>query len=81
MLANADGPCPPRSIAPLGRLLSLEDLRPSGPPPRRVAVRVIDYEVEDPGRAGNDTPYRLLTTILDDEAAPAGELAACYAER
>jgi hypothetical protein len=46
-----------------------------------VAVRVIDYELEDPGRAGNDTRYRLLTTILDDEVAPAGELAACYAER
>ncbi len=42
-------------------------------------VRVIEYTVAD-GRepAG---PYRLLTTILDPDDAPAGELAAAYAQR
>ena len=46
-----------------------------------VAVRVVDYRLEDPGRGENDTRYRLLTTILDEEAAPGEELAALYAER
>jgi hypothetical protein len=44
-------------------------------------ARVIEYELDDPGRKGNDTRYRLLTTILDPEQAPAEELAALYAER
>ncbi|MCA1679273.1 MAG: IS4 family transposase, partial [Actinobacteria bacterium] len=46
-----------------------------------VAVRVIEYEIEDPGRPANDTRYRLLSTILDPERAPASELAPLYAER
>jgi hypothetical protein len=46
------------------------------------AVRVIEYAIDDPGRAGaEDTHYRLLTTIADPAAAPAGELAALYAQR
>ena len=46
-----------------------------------VTVRVVDYALDDPGRPENDTHYRLLTTILDEKAAPAAELAAAYAER
>jgi hypothetical protein len=47
-----------------------------------LGVRVIEYAVEDPGRPqAEDTRYRLLTTILDPDAAPAAELAARYAER
>jgi hypothetical protein len=46
-----------------------------------VPVRVVEYEIDDPGRAANDTRYRLLTTILDPDAAPAEELAALYAQR
>ena len=46
------------------------------------AVRVVEYELDDPGRPqADDTRYRLLTTILDPLAAPADELAALYAER
>ena len=46
------------------------------------AVRVIEYAIDDPGRAGaEDTRYRLLTTIADPAAAPADELAALYAQR
>jgi len=38
--------------------------------------------IDDPGRPGaTDTKHRLITTILDPTAAPAGELAALYAER
>ncbi|MFF1792594.1 IS4 family transposase, partial [Kitasatospora sp. NPDC058243] len=44
-------------------------------------VRVIEYTLDDPGRPQHDAPYRLITTILDHEAAPATELAALYNER
>ena len=46
-----------------------------------LAVRVIEYTIEDPGRPDTGERYRLLTTILDPAAAPADELAALYAER
>ena len=46
-----------------------------------VVVRVINYDMEDPGRGETTTSYCLLTTILDPEVAPANELAALYAER
>ncbi len=46
-----------------------------------LSVRVIEYTIEDPGRPDTPERYRLLTTILDPEAAPADELAALYAER
>ena len=45
-------------------------------------VRIIEYRVTDPGRPkAETTTYRLVTTILDPEEAPAAELAALYAER
>ena len=44
-----------------------------------VIVRVIEYRLE--GISGAESIYRLLTTILDHEAAPATELAALYHER
>ena len=44
-----------------------------------VVVRVIDYQLE--GVAGAEPMYRLVTTILDPEKAPAPELAALYHER
>ena len=46
-----------------------------------VDVRVIEYAVEDPGRPASDTRYRLITTILDPERAPAAELAPLYPQR
>ncbi len=46
-----------------------------------VRVRVIDYQLDDPGRPRAEPLYRLVTTILDPEEAPADELAALYAER
>jgi hypothetical protein len=42
-------------------------------------VRVIDYRLE--GVEGAEPMYRLVTTILDHEPAPAAELAALYHER
>lgn len=44
-----------------------------------VIVRVIEYKLQ--GVPGAEPLYRLLTTILDPEAAPAVELAALYHER
>ncbi len=44
-----------------------------------VLVRVIEYRLE--GVEGAEPLYRLLTTILDPEQAPAEELAALYPER
>ena len=49
--------------------------------PTDVVVRVIEYILDDPGRPEVEDRYRLLSTVLDPEAAPAGELAALYAER
>ena len=45
-------------------------------------VRVVEYRLDDPGRAGaKGQVYRLLTTILDPERAPAPALAALYHRR
>jgi len=44
-------------------------------------ARVIEYRLEDPGLPDAEQRYRLLTTILDPEQAPAAELAAVYRER
>lgn len=61
----------------------LSRIYPSGEDHRRktngVVVRVIDYQLE--GVAGAEPLYRVLTTSLDPEAAPATELAALYHER
>jgi transposase IS4-like protein/DDE family transposase len=44
-----------------------------------VSVRVVEYRLE--GVPGAEPIYRLLTTIVEHEAAPAAELAALYHER
>lgn len=46
-----------------------------------IVVRVIEYTIDDPGRTDVEPRYRLLTTILDPEAAPADELACLYVAR
>jgi hypothetical protein len=46
-----------------------------------VPVRVIDYQLDDSGRPTAEPLYRLVTTILDPDHAPAEELAALYTER
>ena len=46
-----------------------------------VPLRVIDYQIDDPGRPFTEPLYRLVTPILDPDTAPADELAALYAER
>ena len=44
-----------------------------------IVVRVIEYRLKDV--KGSESLYRLITTILDPEQAPAKELAALYHER
>jgi hypothetical protein len=46
-----------------------------------VVVRVVEYGLDDPARSGTEDRYRLITTLLDAEAAPAAELAALYTHR
>jgi hypothetical protein len=61
----------------------LSRIHPSQQDQRRgrngVVVRVIEYRLE--GVEGTEPLYRLATTILDHELAPAAELAALYHER
>lgn len=47
---------------------------------RPLPVRVVEYTLEDGERGGNES-YRLITNILDEQLAPAKELAALYHER
>jgi Insertion element 4 transposase N-terminal/Transposase DDE domain len=62
----------------LSRIRAADDRRAKREP---VTVRVVEYTLRDPGRKVPAAPYRLLTTILDPEQAPAAELAALYHER
>ena len=61
----------------LSRIYAASDRRKHHP----ITVRVIEYTLADPGRRTSVGRYRLVTTILDPTAAPAGELAALYTER
>lgn len=47
-----------------------------------VTVRVIEYGLDDPGRPhSEDAVYRLITTVVDPQAGPAGEMAGLYPDR
>jgi hypothetical protein len=56
----------------LSRIAAAGDRKRANP----ATVRVVEYTL-----AGADTVYRLITTILDPQQAPAVELAALYAQR
>jgi hypothetical protein len=45
-----------------------------------ITVRVIEYTIDD-GRAPEDEHYRLVTTLLEPDHAPAAELAELYPQR
>jgi Insertion element 4 transposase N-terminal/Transposase DDE domain len=62
----------------------LSEIRPTGVTRQQAAdqaikVRVIEYTL--PGLPDGQPRYRLLTSLLDDKAAPAQELAVLYHER
>jgi hypothetical protein len=44
-------------------------------------ARVVEYQLDDPALAEEEQRYRLITTMLDPDAAPASELAALYPQR
>lgn len=44
-------------------------------------ARVIEYRIDDPALAEPEQRYRLITTLLDPQAAPASELAGLYPQR
>jgi hypothetical protein len=44
-------------------------------------VRVIEYTFDDPARPGHGQRHRLITTLLDAELYPAGELIVLYHQR
>jgi hypothetical protein len=72
----------PRHVETLGDGSWLAEVTPGGSQGRSaipIVVRVIDYTIED-GR-GNDSAYRLLSTIVDPAEASATELALIYAQR
>ncbi|ABW12831.1 transposase IS4 family protein [Parafrankia sp. EAN1pec] len=52
---------------------------------RKITVRVVEYTLDrdpdSPLPAGKKETYRLVTTILDPDAAPATDLAALYSDR
>jgi hypothetical protein len=63
----------------LSRIYAARDQRAKRDP---IVVRVVEYTLgKDPGRHQQPGPYRLLTTILDPDQAPAAELAALYHQR
>ncbi|PND54054.1 IS4 family transposase, partial [Mycobacterium sp. ENV421] len=49
--------------------------------PHGPIVRVIEYDISNRDTEDSASPIRLITTILDPEVAPAGELAAAYHQR
>ncbi|MFF9573566.1 IS4 family transposase [Streptomyces sp. NPDC014685] len=62
----------------LSEIVAARDHRKRADP---TVVRVIEYTLAGSGYPAQDAPYRLITTILDPEAAPATELASLYHER
>lgn len=49
--------------------------------PHGPITRVIEYDIPNRDTDASPSPIRLITTILDPEVAPAGELAAVYHQR
>lgn len=47
----------------------------------QMLVRLITYQLDDPGRPGHRETRRLITSLLDAEACPAHPLACAYHER
>jgi len=57
-------------------------LGPDTSPLPGIPVRVIEFTVTVTGAQGSRSErYRLITTLLDPVQAPAGQVAACYAQR
>jgi hypothetical protein len=75
--SNQKFPC--RKRLPDGSFLSEMSVDSTDRAAGTVPVRVIEYTLD--GVPGTQPVYRLITTLLDAQAAPAHELAALYHER
>ncbi|MGI8937309.1 MAG: IS4 family transposase [Iamia sp.] len=83
LLWRAKSNMKPKAVRVLDDGSWLAELRPSGNAARTadpLRIRVIDYEIND-GRGNPSGPYRLFTTLLDPDEAPADTLAFAYAQR
>jgi hypothetical protein len=67
------------SVAPAGMRSELKRGKSRRVELHEIPVRVIDYTIDN--RSNPDEVIRLITTILDPEAAPASDLAALYQQR
>jgi hypothetical protein len=73
----------PRHVETLDDGSWLAEFRPWGNAGRHaepLTIRVIDYEIDD-GRGDPSGPFRLFTTLVDPDEAPAADLAFAYAQR
>jgi hypothetical protein len=78
--ASATLKLPAQQVLPDGSYLSTVHEGGDAVKQHGVTVRVVEYELVGAAAATQER-YRLLTNILDPNAAPAGELAALYHER
>jgi len=62
----------------LSEIVAAKDRRKRADPE---VVRVIEYTLGGPPPQEKEAPYRLITTVLDPDEAPAAELAALYHQR
>jgi hypothetical protein len=85
VLSRLPGNVKPQRLRTLADGSVLSALRPSDYHRRKqgeqLLVRVITYTITDPSLPGQGETYRVLTTLLDPEQAPAHELACAYHER
>lgn len=63
----------------------LAKIYPSGKDRRQdrkgIVVRIVEYTLDDPQRAGHGETHRLVTSLLDEQTYPALELIVLYHER
>lgn len=85
VLSRLPGNVKPQHLRTLSDGSVLAALRPSDYQRRKrgehLLVRVIPYTITDPALPGYGETYRVLTTLLDPQQAPAYELACAYHER
>jgi hypothetical protein len=70
-----------RTLADGSYLTSIYPLKDRKAKRNGATARVIEYRLDDPALAAEDQRYRLITTILTPDAAPASELAGLYPQR
>lgn len=78
------GPCP-QKLKQLSDGSWLVEIQPGDIKRRRkgekLLLRMVEYTLTDPNLPGYQEKHRLLTTILDEQLAPAIDLVCCYHER